>query len=381
MQSECRSINVAVPSAPTLGTYWDTSGTSQGVATNGTTAFVTSGAFGFQSINLMQASPSLVGSLAQGAATVGFRGLAVRGRYLYAAAGQAGTARLQIVDIQNPAAPVNVAGGSVALAGPNGVALSGDYAFVANGSAGLTVVNVHDPASPQFVTSTAFSGTAYSVVVRGSYAYVAGFDSLQVFNIEDPQAPFVIGFFPSTAVIWDLAVSGNLAYYVDGAYFDTNSIRVVSFADMFNPALLGENATYSGAATLSGISVYGDYAYITDSSPGSNLGMYAVKINPPNVTPLPSYGPCDTGPGATDATSEGVFAFGPYAFVAVGASGAGLAVIDISSPTALANSKLLTNVTWPSSSAQKVVVTGKHIYVTDDNFNGANAALKVIRLF
>jgi hypothetical protein len=376
-----QSISVAVPTAPTLGTYWDTPGTSQGVATNGTTAFVTSGAFGFQSINLMQASPTIVGSLPQGTGTPGFRGLAVRGRYLYAAAGQAGTARLQIVDIQNPLAPANVAGGSVALAGPNAVALSGDYAFIANGSAGLSVVNVSIPASPQFITSTAFSGTAYSVVVRGSYAYVAGHDSLQVFNIEDPQAPFVIGFFPSTAVVWDLAVSGDLVYYVDGAYFDTNSIRVVSFADMFNPVLLGENATYSGAATLSGISVYGDYAFITDSSAGSNLGVYAVKVNPPNVTPLPSYGPCLTGPGSTAATSEGVFAFGPYAFVAVSTSGAGVAVIDVSTPTALSNSKLITNVTWAYSSAQRIVAGGKYIYVTDDNFNAANVALKVIRLF
>jgi hypothetical protein len=376
-----QSVNVAAPASPTLGTYWDTPGTTQGVATNGTTTFVTSGALGFQSINLMQASPSVVGTLAQGAGTTGFRGLAVRGRYLYAAAGSGGTARLQIVDVLNPAAPANVAGGSVALAGPNGVALSGDYAFVANGSAGLSVVNVSNPSSPQLVTSTAFSGTAYSVVVRGRYAYVAGYDTVQVFNIEDPAAPYILGFFPSTSVIWDLAVRGDLVYYVDGAYFDTNSIRIVDFADPFSPALLGENATYTGAATLSGISVYGDYAFITDSSPASFLGMYAVKINPPSVTPLPSYGPCDVGLSAADATAEGVFAFGPYAFVAVSSNDGGLAVIDISTPTALSDSSLVTNVMWTGSSAQKVTIAGKHVYVTDDNGNSANVALKIIKLF
>jgi hypothetical protein len=376
-----QSISVTVASAPTLGTYWDTPGPSQGVSTNGSTTFVASGALGFQSINLMQASPSLVGQLVQGASTVGFRGLALRGRYLYAAAGSGGTARLQIVDVQNPLAPVNVTGGSVALAGPNGVALSGDYAFVANGSAGLSVVDISNPASPQLVASAAFSGTAYSVVVRGRFAYVAGYDTVQVFNIEDPQAPFILGFFPSTAVIWDLAVSGDLVYYVDGAYFDTNSIRVVNFADAFSPVLLGENATYSGAATLSGISVSGNYAFITDSSPASNLGMYAVRINPPNVTPLPSYGPCDVGPAATDATAEGVFAFGPYAFVAVSSASGGLAIVDISSPTTLSNSSLITNMTWTGSSAQKVTVAGKYVYVTDDNAGSSGFALKIFRLF
>ncbi len=99
------------------------------------------------------------------------------------------------------------------------------------------------------------------------------------------------------------------------------------------------------------------------------------------MTPLPSYGPCDVTPAGTDATAEGVFAFGRYAYVAVSSNNGGLAVVDISNPTALSNSSLVTNVTWSGSSAQKVVLAGKYIYVTDDNANAINFALKIIKLF
>ncbi len=82
-------------------------------------------------------------------------------------------------------------------------------------------------------------------------------------------------------MIWDLAVTGGLVYYVDGAYFDSNSIRIVDFGDVFSPVLLGRDRQATAAGTRSGISVYGDYAFITDSSPASHLGMHAVrKIHP-----------------------------------------------------------------------------------------------------
>jgi hypothetical protein len=370
-------IDVTTPTAPVLKTYWDTSGASQGVATNGSSTFVASGAFGFQTINLAKVSPVFTGSLAQASSTTGFSGFAVRGRCIYAAAGS--PSRLQVVDITNYNTPVNA--GSVLLTSPNGVALSGDYAFVANGGQGLSVVNISNPASPVFVTSAKLSGFANGVVVQGSYAYLSANDSLQVFNVEDPAAPYIIAFYPAASIINGVDVRGSLAYIVDGAYSDSNQIRIIDLSDLLNPQLIGENATFSGAATLKGVSVYGDYAFITDSSGATGGGLYSVKVNPPNVTPLPAYGPCLTGPGATLGWSEGVFAFGQYALVADSKSGNGLAIIDITDPTAIDNTKLLTSVTWTTSSAQQVVVTGKHVFVTDDNMWNSLFALRIYRLF
>jgi hypothetical protein len=370
-------IDATTPATPVLKTYWDTSGASQGVATNGSSAFVASGAFGFQTINLAKVSPAFTGSLSQTTGTTGFSGFAVRGRYLYAAAGS--PSRLQIVDIASYAAPVN--SGSVSLASPNGVALSGDYAFVANGGQGLSVVNIRNPANPVFITSAKLSGTATGIVVHGSFAFLSAGDSMQVFNVEDPTAPYIISFYPAAAAVNGVDVRGNLTYIVDGAYFDSNQVRIVDLSDFFNPQLIGENATFSGAATLAGVSVFGDYAFITDSSGGTGGGLYSVKINPPNVTPLPAHGPCLTGPGATNGWSEGVFAFGQYAFVADSDSGNGLAIIDISAPDAIDNTKLLTNLTWSTSSAQQVVVTGKYVFVTDNNMWNSQFALRIYRLF
>jgi hypothetical protein len=369
-------IDVTAPATPLLGTYWDTPFASQGAATNDSSVFVASGAFGFQTINLAKASPTTIGSLPQASGT-GFKGVAVRGRYLYATAGS--PSRLQVVDLLSYNVPVNA--GSVPLTSPNAVALSGDYAFIADGAQGLSVVNISNPANPVFIKSAVLSGSANGVIVHGSYAYLSAGDSLQVFNIEDPAAPFIIGFYPSAASINGLDVRGSLAFIADGAYFDSNQIRVIDMSNLLNPTLLGENTSYGAAATLMHVSVYGDYAYLTDTSPTTGGGLYAVKINPPNVTPLPSYGPCRTGPGATAGLSDGVFAFGQYAYVADGDRDNGLAIIEISNPSGLDNTKLLTNVTWLNCSAQQVVVTGRHAFVTDDNFYSSNVALKVIKLF
>ncbi|MCX6376901.1 MAG: hypothetical protein NTU88_12870, partial [Armatimonadetes bacterium] len=322
-------IDVTTPSAPVLKTYWDTSGASQGVATNGNTTFVASGAFGFQTINLVKISPVFTGTLPQATSTIGFTGLAVRGSYLYAAAGS--PSRLQIVNITSYNAPVNA--GSVSLTSPNGVALSGDYAFVADGGQGLSIVRISDPANPVFVTSAKLSGFASGVVVHGSYAYLSAWDSLQVFNVEDPAAPYIICYYPAAAIVNGVDVRGSLAFITDGAYFDSNQFRIIDLSDLLNPQLIGENNSYGGEATLEGISVYGDYAFITDGSAATSGGLYAVKINPPNVLEplgLPSYGPCLTGPGSTSGWSGGVFAFGQYAFVADSDQGNGLAIIDIS---------------------------------------------------
>ncbi len=374
-------IDVTAPATPVLGTYWDTSGASQGAATNGSSVFIASGAFGFQTINLVKVSPVFTGTLPQATSTIGFTGLAVRGSYLYAAAGS--PSRLQIVNITSYNAPVNA--GSVSLTSPNGVALSGDYAFIADGGQGLSIVRISDPANPVFVTSAKLSGFASGVVVRGSYAYLSAWDSLQVFNVEDPAAPYIIGYYPAAAIVNGVDVRGSLAFIADGAYFDSNQFRIIDLSDLLNPQLIGENNSYSGAATLEGVSVYGDYAFITDGSAATGGGLYAVKINPPNVLAppgLPSYGPCLTGPGSTSGWSGGVFAFGQYAFVADSDQGNGLAIIDISNPAALDNTKLLTNLTWGATcSAQQVVVVGRHVFVTDNNSGNSLVALRIYRLF
>ena len=77
-------------------------------------------------------------------------GVAVANGYAYVAAGMGG---LRIVDVSNPAAPVEVGAWQAAhgQAAANGrqVAVRGHLAFLADGTSGLVVLDISDPTAPR----------------------------------------------------------------------------------------------------------------------------------------------------------------------------------------------------------------------------------------
>ena len=96
-------------------------------------------------------------------------GVAVAGSYAYVTNRYYG---LRVIDVSNPAAPVEV-GFVYTRDAASGVAVAGSYAYVADRGAGLLVIDVSDPAAPSWVGIVDTPGDAYGVAVAGSYAYVA----------------------------------------------------------------------------------------------------------------------------------------------------------------------------------------------------------------
>jgi hypothetical protein len=144
----------------------------------------------------------------------------VAGRYAYVLTG--GDAMLQVFDVSNPLAPINVGSGSTGNGSPlpESVAVSGRYAYVANyGNNTLAVMDVSNPLLPVNVGSAPTGVQPVSVAVAGRYAYVANVNSnsLQIFDVSAPSAPVSVGSVGTGGGPYSVAVSGRYAYVVNFA--------------------------------------------------------------------------------------------------------------------------------------------------------------------
>jgi hypothetical protein len=175
-------------------------------------------------------APPLDPSL-QGSPTSGRYGrIALGGQYAYLAsstlvpvrgtttpAPAAASSGLRVVDVSNPATPVEVGFARLAW-DPDAIAVVGNHVYVLahqlaeQPTSGLKVFDVSDPTSPVEVASLATGATWFngSIAVAGHHAYVAG-DGLHVLDVADPGRPIEVGIYPAGRVNGG-AASGNLAY-------------------------------------------------------------------------------------------------------------------------------------------------------------------------
>jgi hypothetical protein len=365
----------ADPTSPVKGDFWNTPGVSLGAHSDGRYGYVAAGSLGFQTVDLISPTGlSIIGSY--DASGGGLSELVVRENYAYAAAGYVSPtlgSRLQVIDVSDPTNPTDDQCGYLESKA-YGVALSGPYAFVPAGEV-LKVVDVSNPASPTLTGSApGILGWADgAIAVKGDYAYVAGNMGLHIYDIANPEQPVGIAFYDSDGGgINGVAVRGSYLYITDGAYFQPNSVKILDISNPVVPAFVGKSLT--SGMTVCDVSLFGDYAFVTDEFPSQ--GLFSVNIDPDSANFLSGYGPCDTMPGADPNTgwSQGLAAFGNYAYVADPQSG--LALVDISNPSGISDSNLMHALDWTNSNPQDVVLNGKHALVSD-----TSEGLKVIELF
>ncbi len=98
--------------------------------------------------------------------------------------------KLVVVDISNPAFPIQVGVRSFPQTsnGIFGMALQDTVLFLALGDAGFYSVDVSDPANPSVLDSIQFpGGQARDVVTGNGFAFIAHTDGMQVVDISDPS--------------------------------------------------------------------------------------------------------------------------------------------------------------------------------------------------
>ena len=73
------------------------------------------------------------------------------------------------------------------------MAVSGSFAYVAAGGAGLRIININEPAAPVEVGFYDTPGTASGVEVWGSMAIVSdGTAGVHLIDVSDPTTPVLV---------------------------------------------------------------------------------------------------------------------------------------------------------------------------------------------
>ncbi|MFN2245107.1 MAG: LVIVD repeat-containing protein, partial [Anaerolineae bacterium] len=153
----------------------------------------------------------------------------VAGTLVYAGVGP----RLAILDVSKPSSPRLLGQTAPMPRVLEAVTVDGGLAYVAAGDAGLRVVDVSDPAAPVEIGFLDTAGYAWDVAVAGSHAYIAdGAGGLRVVNMLDPAHPAEQGAYEDPAMEgMGVAVAGGYAYLADAG----DGLRAVNVTDPAAP--------------------------------------------------------------------------------------------------------------------------------------------------
>jgi uncharacterized protein YjbI with pentapeptide repeats len=286
--------------------------------------------------------------------------IAVAGRYVYMVNG---SDTLQIVDVNNPAAPVTVSTTATANGGnfdPYSVAVAGRYAYVvlhAAGSSAVQIFDISNPANPSSV-GTNFIGTTLLVnlALQGRYLYAADESQkqLRVFDVGNPTSPVQVGSaafganFPQS-----VAVAGRYAYVAAPNYLQIYDISTPS-----SPVSVGSAGSDTGTFTTGSIAVVGRYAYLA-SGLNNNLQIFDVS-NPSS--------PSSAGTVSAGSHPAFVTVAGRYAYVA-NQIGNSVQIFDVSTPSSPVSVGSISTGTTPTS----VSVVGRYVYVANENDNSVGS--------
>ncbi len=232
-------VDVADPAAPFEVGALDTPGHADGVLVDDGTAYVSDG----RSLRIVDVSvpsaPVELGSFlltsTEWETLMGFDVVEAHAYLVTQKDYSDGSEGLRIVDLADPAAPVEIGYLNVGTFGQD-VAVSGTHAIVATGPAGLCVVDVSDPTAPVLVGDLDDEEPYYGVVVSGNRAYMmAGSDGMSAINLLNPAYPFL-------AASWDTHGATDLvAVRDDHAYVNLGSqgLHTFDLADLAAPSLIG----------------------------------------------------------------------------------------------------------------------------------------------
>ena len=276
-------------------------------------------------------------------------GVKVVGTLAYVADHSSG---LRILDVSNPAAPVEV--GSYATPGyAFDVEVVGSLAYVADDDYGLRVIDVSGPAAPTEVGYCDTPGGAHSVQIVGSLAYVADGDfGVRILDVSDPAAPVEVGFYDTPSYAYDVQVVGTLAYVAD----HYGGLRILDVSD---PAAPVEVGFYDTGGYAQGLQVVGTLAYVADYISGLRILDVSDPAAPAEV------GHCDTA-----WNPKGIQVVGTLAYVTTTYSG--LRILDVSAPAAPTEVGY-----YPEGRPYGVEVIGSLAYVA--NYDSGLQILEVLK--
>lgn len=253
-------LDISDPASPRLIGRWNSPGSAEGIAHDGTSLFVADGPFGLHIVDIANpAAPALVASAYE---TMFAFDVAVHEGYAFVAGADAG---LLVADVGARNSPrelrvMNTPGFA------REIAISGSTLCLADQWGGVRVFSISQPSSPREVSAVALPSWAFSVVLSGTTLHVAGgAHGLRTIDLTDPSRPREVGSYAiPLKVSWKLAVENGRAF----VGVPTEGVRVI---DLTEPAAPREVASILPMANASAVAARGDFAYLQTADEGLRI--------------------------------------------------------------------------------------------------------------
>jgi hypothetical protein len=239
--------------------------------------------------------------------------------------------------------------GQVAVSqGTRAVDVQGRYAYTCGGwgsTGNFQVLDISNPTAPIVKATVSLPVLAYSIKVKGRYAYLGMNNTFRVYDISNPMAPVLMGSCATGQGGNALIIQGRYAFLTQN-----NNPDYWNTIDISNPAAPTVVDAFNPGTNLSGLDVQGRFAY---TSSGTRFMIYDIQ-NPVSPMPFDSI----VFPGGSSFFND-VDVEGRYAYFLQGNSNQ-LLVYDVSSP---GTTPVLVSTTAVPGIPQKVVVQGDYVYI------------------
>jgi hypothetical protein len=207
-----------------------------------------------------------------------YSGIVLQGPYAYIS-----NFGLEIIDITNPTSPTLVYADNNLGYIPS-IAISGTHLYAGRHAQGLDIFDITTPTMPIFVQN--ISGGMYGLGVRlnGAEAYIESLGYIGIYDVSDPQSPNLLSTYSEQQALGkpEVHIENDRMYVAHG----TAGFHTVDVSDPANPNKLGEygqfgelevmaleNDTLYTAEDMEGISI----AAVNESGGLTNIGYYPLQ--------------------------------------------------------------------------------------------------------
>lgn len=272
-------IDVADPSRPYEAGLYGLESTPSMVAIDGNYAFTGESSGGLNIIDV--STPNSLNSVGFFKTLSSPETMVVDGELAYvAASGSSGNNGLWIVDITNPASPLEISYYETPDA--HDLVVSEDIVYLA--ARGLSILDVSDPAKPVEVAYFNTRGGGEGIALDGDYVYIADVTAgLSIIDISDLESPFEVGVADSPGRAYKVALSNNYAYVADGS-------AGLSIFDVSNPSNPQYIRSHLPIGNVNDIVIEGSYAYLALDYGGMEILDLSNPTEPSAVSRIPLVG-------------------------------------------------------------------------------------------
>jgi hypothetical protein len=223
-----------------------------------------------------------------------------------------------VIDISNTSSPVLKKTLSMTA---HSILIKGSLAYVACWESGLKIIDITNPLEPIVIGNCNTPGYAAGIALSGDYAFIADcYQGMQVVDVSNPLSPKLIGNCDTPDVARGIAIKDNYAYISD---FQAGLHEI----DITNPLAPSLTSTIDLPSNALNVTIAGDFAYIANNE----VGMQIVDISDPQNVRL-------CGTYNTQGSSNGVIISNNYAYIADGTGGLNIADISLKSPVLISSS-------------------------------------------